>query len=74
MLGADKTAALAKRVGSGSLRLPLGKPFIAKLLRDRGYTVNDTARKLHVTDTTVREWLKSAPAPVRKDDRQLKLL
>ncbi len=74
MLGADKTAALAKHIGSGSLRLPLGKPFIAKLLRERGYTVNDTARKLHVADTTVREWLKQVPKPARKDERQLKLL
>lgn len=68
LVGMDKAIALAKRVGTGSLRIPLGKPFIAGHLRSIGWTVNAIARRLHVSDVTVRSWLK------QPDDRQMRLL
>ncbi len=74
MLGHDKAGALARRIGTGGLRIPLGKPFIARLFRAKDWTVNDIARHLHVSDVTVREWLKATPKAKRADDRQLKLI
>ncbi|SOC41602.1 hypothetical protein SAMN05892877_10922 [Rhizobium subbaraonis] len=66
--GEEAAIALAVRIGTGSLRVPVGKPFIARHFRAKRWTVNAIARKLHVTDVTVRAWLKQA------DDRQLSLL
>ena len=68
LVGTEKAIALAKRVGTGSLRVPLGKPFIAGHLRATGWTVNAIARRLHVSDVTVRGWLKPS------DEHQMKLL
>lgn len=67
LIGPEKTIALAKRVGSGSLRVHTGKPFIARHFQAKGWTTNAIARHLHVTDVTVRGWLKPP------DDRQLRL-
>ena len=69
LVGRDKAVALAKSIGSGSLRIPIGKPFIAQYFRSKGWTINAIAQKLHAQDTTVRGWVKPPP-----DDRQLKLL
>jgi len=66
-IGAEKTRALARRLGAGSLRVPTGKKFIARYWKDRGLNVTAIARKLHVTDTTVRAMLRG------QDDRQLTL-
>lgn len=68
LVGPERAAALARRIGPGSLRVPLGKPFIAAYLRAKNSSVNAIARRLHVSDVTVRGWLN------RADDRQLKLL
>lgn len=67
LVGAEKAAALAKRIGTGGLRVPLGKPFIAAYLRANNWSINAIARRLHVTDVTVRKWLSDA------EDRQFKL-
>ncbi|MEY9717876.1 hypothetical protein ABIA22_000366 [Sinorhizobium fredii] len=68
LIGHELTASLARRVGSGSIRVHTGKPFIAQHFRAKGWTTNAIARHLHVTDVTVRGWLKPP------DDRQLSLL
>ena len=68
LIGQEKAVELAQRVGSGSLRIPVGKPFIARHFRAKDWTINAIASKLHVTDVTVRSWLKPT------DDRQLSLL
>lgn len=60
LLGDQQSIALAKRIGTGSLRVPVGKPFIARHFRAKGWTVNAIARKLHVTDVTVRSWTKQS--------------
>lgn len=65
LLGIEKTAALAKRIGAGGLRVPLGKPFIAAYLRASNWSINAIARRLHVTDVSVRKWLNDA------EDRQM---
>ena len=67
LIGAEAHMRLAARIGSGSLRIPLAKPFIARSLKDKGWTVNAIARQLHASDVAVRGWLKD------RDDRQLSL-
>ncbi len=59
-IGTEATKALAKEVGAGGFRAPTAKPFIAAHLRyNKGLTTNEIARRLHVTDVTVRGWLKT---------------
>lgn len=67
LVGEELAIALARRIDTGGLRVPVGKPFIARHFRAKGWTVNAIARKLHVTDVTVRSWLKQT------DGRQLSL-
>ncbi|MBX3580810.1 MAG: hypothetical protein KF810_02790 [Rhizobiaceae bacterium] len=67
-IGVEATAAIAKRFGPGSMRVPTGKPFIAAVFRAKGMKPSEIARRLHVTDVTVRSWFADA------DDRQLRLL
>jgi hypothetical protein len=57
VIGQDKTAQLARRVGDGSLRVPTGKPFIAAALRAKGEGATAIARRLHVSDVAVRRWV-----------------
>lgn len=57
-VGRDKTIALAKRIGSGTIRVHNAKPWLAAYFRYiKGWTVNATARKLHVSDVAIRRWL-----------------
>lgn len=56
-VGADRAAALARSTGGGSMRIPTGKPFIARALAARGLGASAIARKLHVSDVAVRGWL-----------------
>lgn len=57
LVGRDKTIALAKRIYVGSVAVPTGKPFIAEHFRYKGLSNTAIARRLHVTETTVRNWL-----------------
>ena len=57
-VGAAEAALLARTIGTGSIRVPTGKPFLAAVFRSKRYTVNQIARELHVTDVTVRNWFK----------------
>ncbi|WP_411037695.1 hypothetical protein [Shinella sp. BYT-45] len=68
LVGHEKAAALAKRIGAGGLRVPLGKPFIAAYLRANNWSINAIARRLHVSDVSVRKWVNDA------DDRQMTFL
>lgn len=38
-------------------RIPTAKPWIARVLRARGLPNAEIARRLHVTDVTVRRWI-----------------
>ena len=67
VIGQDKTAQLARRIGDGSFRVPTGKPFIARVLSAKGEGPTAIARRLHVSDVAVRNWLGKA------DDGQLSL-
>lgn len=60
LVGEDKAKALAHRIGSGHVRVPTAKPWIARRMKANGATVLAIARRLHVTDVTVRSYLADA--------------
>lgn len=43
-------------------RIPLAKPWLAAWLRAKGESTAEIARTLHVSDVTVRGWLKARAA------------
>lgn len=67
LVGEEKARALAEHIGAGHVRVPTAKPWIARRLRAEGSSVAAIARRLHVSDVTVRSYLREA------DDRQGRL-
>lgn len=77
MFGLEKTAALARAAEHLKHRVPTAKPWIAQVWAARGQTTAEIARALHVTDVTVRAWLKrgvQVGVEPGRDDRQMRLL
>ena len=73
LVGEDRAAALAAL--PLPRRVPLGKPWIARVWRHRdGLPVAEIARRLHASDVTVRGWLKTAGPATPADPRQPRLL
>lgn len=74
VVGADGAAALASRLGRGSLRIPTAKPWIAAVRRHQGRSVAEIARELHASDVAVRGWLKRQSAEgAGRERRQMDL-
>jgi DNA-binding transcriptional regulator YiaG len=70
---------LARRLAESHLprRVPTGKPWIAQVWKERGLSVAEIARRLHMTDVAVRRWLSQTSverASADQDNRQLPLL
>ena len=61
-IGYEHTLALAKVSDRLQSRVPTSKPWIATVLKSKGSTVADIARKLHCSDVSVRKWLKNSGA------------
>jgi hypothetical protein len=72
IVGLERLRALIDRVGPGKRRVPLAKPWIAQVLRARGLPVAAIARRLSVSDVTVRSYLQD-PGAGRHDPRQRSL-
>lgn len=68
-LGMDKALALARHADRLPARVPIPKRWIAQYLVSEGYADEDIARRLHVSNVSVRRWLAGDG-----DDRQLRLL
>lgn len=68
LVGLDKARALAAAAERLPKRVPLGKRWIAQVLKSQGLSTAEIARRLKASDVAVRGWLKAA------DDRQLSLL
>ncbi|MEL6587730.1 MAG: helix-turn-helix domain-containing protein [Pseudomonadota bacterium] len=66
VVGRDKARELAQRVGAHTHRVPLPRKWLIVQLRAKGLPVAEIARRLHVTDVTVRRHLSDRP----RDDRQ----
>lgn len=71
LIGEDGVRALGAYYGGERHRVPLEKKWLAQWLAWKGQTVYEIARRLHVTDITVRKYL--TPRPSRADDPQLPL-
>lgn len=59
--GAEVAVALAAVADRLPRRMPLAKEWIASVWTKRGLTDAEIARRLHVTDVTVRAWRKKKP-------------
>lgn len=69
---AARRLARALRVSREFTRVPLGKEWSARVLSAQGLPVQEIARTLHVTDVTVRRYLKSGTRAFPDDPRQHK--
>ena len=76
LIGLKKTAELAAISDRLPRRVPLAKPWLTAVLKSKGLSNNQIARKLHTTDVSVRDWLKKfdLPKPGKSDPRQLPLI
>lgn len=74
LFGQEKAAELADVAGHLPRRIPLAKPWLAQQLREKGLPVAEIARTLHVSDVSVRAYLKAGPPRRAPDPRQYKLL
>lgn len=59
ILSVEKIQLLAEHFGGRVERIPLGNAFIARHLRSKGMSIQDIARKLHVSDVSVRDILRN---------------
>ena len=62
VIGAVKAVELGRHLGKGMVRVPLAKPFIAACLFADRIAVVEIARRLHVSDVSVRRWLPNRPS------------
>jgi hypothetical protein len=67
MFGVEKAAKLGAKLRHPHMRVPLAKPWMAKLLASKGMGTHAIARKLHMSDTSVRNWIGT------REDRQIDL-
>jgi len=58
LVGPEKARALAGVSDHLPARVPTAKPWIAGVMRSKGLPVSEIARTLHVSDVSVRSWLK----------------
>ena len=77
--GLETAVALAQAAEHMPRRIPLAKEWIAAVWSYRGLPDAEIARRLHVTDVTVRTWRNKAPTrgqkkPRSADPRQLPLI
>lgn len=61
LLGQDQAAALARKFGSGMVKIPNGKPWLIERLSQRGFPVYEIARRLHMSERAVRARLNRRP-------------
>lgn len=71
-MGVDAARALGEEDARRGLprRVPLGKPWCAQVMKARGLSVAEIARRMHASDFAVRRWLKNSPGPRAADPRQ----
>ncbi len=58
--GAERLTEVAHRLPR---RVPLAKRWIAAVLFAKGLSKAEIARKLHMTEVTIRAWLNKTPGP-----------
>lgn len=75
IVGLEMAAALGRRLGSGNIKVPIPKPYVAQVLYFHGSNQQEIARRLHVDVATVARQLKATPGGRRRspDARQIEL-
>ena len=58
LVGNDLARAMAEQAHRMQRRVPLAKPWTAPMLAWQGHATAEIARRLHVTDVTVRGYLR----------------
>lgn len=74
VVGVEKARKLAADAHRLPARVPVPKRWMAQHLKTKGLSNADIARKLHVTDVTVRSYLKGSGLTATHDPRQLPLI
>jgi hypothetical protein len=77
VVGAEVAMTLAQAADRLPRRVPTAKPWLAHVLRGRGLSVTEIARRLHVSDVAVRAMLRRDPRsgqPVPDGPAQPRLL
>lgn len=74
VVGTEKARALAGFAHRLPARVPVPKQWLARHLKTKGLSNADIARKLHVTDVTVRSYLQGTGLRADHDPRQLPLI
>jgi len=74
-IGHHKAIELADMIGSGTkVRVPTAKRWLACCMHAQGLKTAEIARRLHMSDTVVRAWIKSQlPGGLDFDPRQMSL-
>lgn len=73
LVGLEKAGALARAANHMPKRIPTAKPWIAAVWASQGVAKAEIARRLHVSDVTVRTWLSKPAATAGLDPRQSSL-
>ena len=58
LIGSENLSQLGDKIGAAKTRVPLANEWIARILAWQGHPVAAIARRIRVSDTTVRRWLK----------------
>lgn len=70
LVGMERALALAAVADLIPRRIPTAKPWIAAVWASQGLSKAEIARRLHVSDVTVRSWLSKSPGTTVRDPRQ----
>lgn len=73
VIGIEAATDMARIAEQLPRRVPVAKPWIAQVWKSRGLSTAEIARRLHVTDVTVRGWLRRVQAVEPENTRQLRL-
>ncbi|MGC9368690.1 MAG: helix-turn-helix domain-containing protein [Paracoccaceae bacterium] len=69
-VGRERAVALARAAEHLPRRIPTAKPWLAQVLKAKGLSVAEIARRLHVSDVTVRKYLGGGNGRPPSDPRQ----
>ncbi len=68
LVGLERAKALGAITERLQRRIPLQKPWTARYLSWKGLSVAEIARRLHTSDVSIRDWLRSNPSGNRVSD------
>lgn len=69
LVGREKAIELGQKIGSGYIKVPVAKRFIAQYYFAQGDSLSAICRKLHLTEPTIRGYISAND----REERQLSL-